>query len=64
MKFQKLGNSPGRGPEAAERERFAKELAVQKVRNWTGQSGRRGDLRVEEFKRDSTSPFREKKEWI
>ena len=34
----KPGNTPGPGPEVVERQRVAKERAVQGVRSWTAQS--------------------------
>ena len=38
MEPQKLGNSPGPGPEVVERQRVAKEQAAQRVRSWTVQN--------------------------
>ena len=45
MESQKLGNSPGPGPEVTRRQRAAKEQAVQRVRSWTVQNEMRGVLR-------------------
>ena len=44
MKPQKPGNSPGPGPEAAERPTVAKERAAQRIRSWTVQNEMRGVL--------------------
>ena len=44
MESQKPGNSPGSGPEVAERQRVAKERAAQRIRIWTVQNERRGVL--------------------
>ena len=41
---QKPGNSSGSGPEVVERQRVAKELAVQRVRSWTVQNQIKGVL--------------------
>ena len=38
MEPQKLGNSPGSGPEVVKRQRVAKEGAAQRVRSWTVQN--------------------------
>ena len=38
MEPQKLGNSPGPGPEVVERQKIAKERATQRVRSWTVQN--------------------------
>ena len=45
MVFQKLGNSPGPEPEVVERQRVAKERAVQRVLSWTLENEMRGVLR-------------------
>ena len=44
MEPQKPGNSPGPGPEVVERQKIAKERAMQKVRSWTVQNEMRGIL--------------------
>ena len=44
MEPQKLGNFPGSGPEVVERQRVAKEQAVQRVHSWTVQNEMRGVL--------------------
>ena len=44
MEPQKPGNSPWPGPEVIERQRVAKELAVQRVRSWRVQNEMRGVL--------------------
>ena len=44
MESQKPGDSPGPGPEVIERQRFAKEQAVQRVCSWTVQNEMRGVL--------------------
>ena len=44
MEPQKLGTSPGSGPEVIERQRVAKEQAAQRVCNWTVQNEMRGVL--------------------
>ena len=41
---QKLGNSPRPGPEVAERQKIAKERAMQRVRGWSVQNEIRGVL--------------------
>ena len=41
---QKLGSSPGPGPEVVERQRVAKERTAQRVRSWTVQNEMRGVL--------------------
>ena len=46
MEPQKPGNSPGPGPEVVERQKIAKERAIQKVRSWTVQNEMRGILRL------------------
>ena len=38
METQKLGSSPGPGPEVVERQRVAKERAEQRIRSWTVQN--------------------------
>ena len=38
MEPQKPGNSEGPGPKVGERQRVAKERAVQRVRSWTVQN--------------------------
>ena len=38
MEPQKPGNSEGPGPKVVERQRVAKERAVQRVRSWTVQN--------------------------
>ena len=53
MRSQKLGNSPGPGPEVVERQKIDKERATQRVRCWTVQNEIRGD-----FGRVSTSAAR------
>ena len=44
MEPQKLGNSPGPGPEVIERQRVAKEQAIQRVHSWTVQNEMRSVL--------------------
>ena len=44
MRPQKLGNSPGPGPEVVERQKIAKVRATQRVRSWTVQNEIRGVL--------------------
>ena len=44
MRPQKPGNSPGPGPEVVERQKIAKERAMQRVRSWTVQNEMRGVL--------------------
>ena len=44
MEPQKLGNSPGLGPEVVERQIVAKERVAQRVRSWTVQNEMRGVL--------------------
>ena len=44
MEPQKPGNSQGPGPEVVERQRFAKERAMQRVLSWTVQNEMRGVL--------------------
>ena len=44
MRSQKPGNSPGPGPEVVERQKIAKERAMQRVRSWTMQNEVRGVL--------------------
>ena len=44
MEPQKLGNSPGPGPEIVERQRVAKERAAQRARSWTVQNEMRSVL--------------------
>ena len=44
MEPQKLGNSLGSGPEVVERQRVAKERAMQRVHRWTVQNEMRGVL--------------------
>ena len=44
MRSQKPGNSPGPGPEVIERQKIAKERAMQRVRSWTMQNEMRGVL--------------------
>ena len=44
MRPQKLGNSPGPGPEVVKRQKIAKERATQKVCSWTVQNEMRGVL--------------------
>ena len=44
MEPQKPGNSPGSGPKVLERQRVAKERAVQRVRSWTVLNEMRGVL--------------------
>ena len=58
---QKPGNSPGPGPEFAERQKIIKERATQRVRSWTVQNEMKGVLgRVSESAArrilDSTNP--------
>ena len=42
MRLQNPGNSPGPGPEVAERQKIAIEQAAQRVRRWTVQNEMRG----------------------
>ena len=44
MRPQKLGNSPGPGPGVVERQKIAKERAMQRVRSWTVQNEMRDVL--------------------
>ena len=44
MEPQKLGNSPGPGPEVVERQKIAKERAAQRARSWTVQNEMRSVL--------------------
>ena len=44
METQKPGNSPGSGPEVVQRQKVAKDRAVQKVRSWTVQNEMRDVL--------------------
>ena len=44
MGLQKLGNSPGPGPEVVRIQRVAKEWAAKRVRSWTVQNEMRGVL--------------------
>ena len=44
MEPQKLGNSPGSGPEVVERQGVTKERVVQRVCSWTVQNEMRGVL--------------------
>ena len=44
MEPQEPGNSPGPGPEVAERQKIAKKRATQRVRSWTMQNKMRGVL--------------------
>ena len=44
MEPQKPGNSPGPGTEVVERQKTAKERAMQRVRSWTVQNKIRGVL--------------------
>ena len=41
---QKLGNSPGSGPEVVVRQKIAKERTAQRVRSWIVQNEMRGVL--------------------
>ena len=45
MEPQKLGNSPGSGPEVVQRQRDTKERAAQRVPSWTVQNDMRGVLK-------------------
>ena len=54
MEPQKPGNSSGPVPEVVERQRVAKERAVQRVRGWTVQNEMRGVLR--RCRKDSANP--------
>ena len=38
MEPQKFGSSPGSGPEVKQRQKTAKEQAMQRVRSWTVQN--------------------------
>ena len=44
MEPQKPVNFPGPGPEVVERQKIAKDRAVQRVRSWTVQNEMRGVL--------------------
>ena len=44
MEPEKPGNSPRPGPEVVERQKIAKERAMQRVRSWTVQNEMRGVL--------------------
>ena len=45
MEPQKLGNSPGPGPEVVERQRFVKDRVAERVRSWTEKNEVKGVLR-------------------